>query len=301
MSRPILHIAEILAWADAHHARTGKWPSVKSGRVQDAPRTETWGAVDMCLRLGFRGLRRGNSLARLLEKHRAVRNIGRLPKLTRAQILRWARMHRERTGRWPIADSGSVAGTNGETWSGINAALDRGLRGWPGGSSLARLLECSLGVRNSANLPPLSEAKILAWADLHFRKTGDWPNRSSGLVYGSRGETWKVIDKALERGFRSLAGGSSLAKLLACHRGVRKHAHGRRLSVATLLEWAKSHYRRTGEFPKSRSGPVYGKPGETWGSLQIALLKGYRGLPKGTTLSKLLAPLKEKMAKAGRR
>jgi len=32
----------------------------------------------------------------------------------------------------------------------------------------------------------------------------------------------------------------------------------------------------------------------------MALVNGYRGLPKGMTLSKLLAPLKEKLVKAGR-
>jgi len=36
--------AQILAWADAHHARTGVWPTQRSGPVAEVPR-ETWRSV----------------------------------------------------------------------------------------------------------------------------------------------------------------------------------------------------------------------------------------------------------------
>lgn len=299
MSRsPILYIAEILAWADAHHARTGKWPIKSSGRIQDAPRVETWAAIDAALVQGGRGLRPKGSLARLLEKHRGVRNKKHLPKLTPAQIVGWAKKYHQRTGNWPTANSGPVAGTKGETWSGVDAALSMGRRGFFGGDSLAKLLESALGVRNRLNLLPLSEAKVLAWADLHHKKTGDWPTAKSGRVYGSRGETWSAIHMALAHGLRGLTRRNSLAKLLAVHRGVTKYERGRQLSAETIVNWARSHFRRTGKLPSAASGPVYGVPNETWGALQAALMFGYRGLPKGKTLSKLLVPLKEKLAKA---
>jgi hypothetical protein len=62
------------------------------------------------------------------------------PKLTVAQILRWADAHHRRAGKWPWSDSGPVAEATGESWQAINNALHRGLRGLPGGDSLARLL-----------------------------------------------------------------------------------------------------------------------------------------------------------------
>src|SRR5262245_35930304 len=46
-----------------------------------------------------------------------------------------------------------------------DAALRLGLRGLPGGSSLARLLAARRGVRNHLDLPPLTVTKVLAWAD----------------------------------------------------------------------------------------------------------------------------------------
>jgi len=38
---------------------------------------------------------------------------------------------------------------------------------------------------------------ILAWADAHSRRHGDWPNSSSGPVPESEWTTWRQIDHAL--------------------------------------------------------------------------------------------------------
>ena len=62
------------------------------------------------------------------------------------RILRWADAHRTATGSWPDLRSGPVGGADDETWSAIDAALRRGRRGLPGGSSLARLLAEERGV-----------------------------------------------------------------------------------------------------------------------------------------------------------
>jgi hypothetical protein len=66
--RPPLSAAQILAWADAHRRRTGRWPSAASGPVREAPGL-TWLAVNGALSKGLRGLPRGDSLARLLVRH----------------------------------------------------------------------------------------------------------------------------------------------------------------------------------------------------------------------------------------
>jgi hypothetical protein len=133
--RPGLTIPRILAWADAHHARTGRWPSTESSNVQDAP-GERWGNLDDSLRDGNRGLPGGDSLGRLLDRHR-----DRDQTLTIRQILAWADAHRDRRGQWPTAQSGRVLDAPGETWRGINGALDRGWRGLPGGDSVALVLQ----------------------------------------------------------------------------------------------------------------------------------------------------------------
>jgi hypothetical protein len=136
------------------------------------------------------------------------------PPLTVAQILAWADGHQARTGRWPTLNSGPVAGAAGPTWRIVNAALEQGLRGLPGGSSLARLLGERRGRRNQAALPRLTAEGILAWADAHRARTGRWPGVLSGPIPEAPGENWRAVNLALHRGSRGLPGGGSLARLL---------------------------------------------------------------------------------------
>jgi hypothetical protein len=60
---------QILAWADAFHQRTGRWPHNRSGPIPEAP-GDTWNAVNLALYLGRRGFPGGDSLAKLLDRHR---------------------------------------------------------------------------------------------------------------------------------------------------------------------------------------------------------------------------------------
>jgi hypothetical protein len=223
--RPRLTVKEILAWADAHHARTGRWPG-REDRQEQIPGSvgETWGSVTSALAIGLRGLPRGVSLPGLMAKHRGVRNVARLPRLTIKQVLAWADAFRARTGRWPTDRSSpqTIPGTRGEQWRNVNAALHQGRRGFPGGYSLAQLLAEHRGVRNHMRLPRLSIQQILTWADAFHAKTGTWPTRdcSPQLIDGTHDERWSSVAKALWSGNRGLPGGSSLARLLARHRGV---------------------------------------------------------------------------------
>lgn len=215
-SLPRFTLRQILAWADVHHRRNCKWPTHLSGPIPGS-RGESWRAVDKALRNGGRGLRGHSSLARLLAAERGVRNHQGLPRLCLSRVLAWADAHHRRTGAWPTAKSGRVHEAPGERWSRINTALIDGLRGLPGGSSLARLFAQRRGVRNRMALPLLTIPRILAWADAYHRQIGEWPRPESGPIQGSNGETWAAVERALQRGARGLAGGSSLYQLLRAH------------------------------------------------------------------------------------
>ncbi len=281
---PPLAVEQILAWADAHKKRTGDWPNQYSGQVTGTE--ETWTAIHASLSKGKRGLPGSSSLAKVLHEHRGVRNIQDLPRLTIEQILKWADTHKKVSGEWPNEKSGKVAGT-GETWSRINAALKVGLRGLVAGSSLAKLLAEHRGLRNIQDLPPLTIIKILKWADEHKRATGAWPNKNSGKVTGND-EKWGGIQNALYLGMRGFSSGSSLARLLDEHRGVRNIHDLPALTIAQILHWADEHKKATGEWPNQSSGQVVSAE-ETWAAIDSALGRGNRGLPGGSSLSKVLA------------
>lgn len=285
---PQLSVAQILAWADAFRARAGQWPLNSFGRIPGAL-GETWRRVDSALRLGLRGLPGGSSLAQLLHEQRGVRNLGALPRLTEEQILAWADAHHRRTGRWPNLDAGPVVEAPGETWKAIDSAMRLGARGFPGGSSLTSLLAERRAVRNRSWQPALPVADILAWADAHRRRTGQWPKCYSGAVAAAPEETWMGIDKALKRGTRGLPGGSSLAHLLAEHRGIRHQPSLPHLDHEMILAWADAHHARTGRWPAGTFGRIADAPAETWSGVDKALRIGIRGLPGGSSVIRLLA------------
>jgi hypothetical protein len=230
----------------------------------------------------------GSSLAQLLAKARNVRNRMNPPPLTLEQVLEWADTAFQRTSEWPNQFSGAIVESPGDTWAGVNWALKVGSRGLFGGYSLAQLLSEQRGVRNRAELPPLPIEGILAWADAHHERTGRWPTPRTGDIPEAPGETWGAVQSALFSGMRGFPGGSSLAQVLESHRGVRNIHDLPPLTLERIIAWAEAHYRRTGRWPTKVSGPIYDAPGETWNAVQIALLRGRRGLAVGSSLSRLL-------------
>ncbi len=284
---PRLTVKQILRWSDDHRRRAGRWPTLESGPIPET-RGEKWFNIDAALRQGQRGLAGGSSIARLLDKHRGVRNVRYPPRLTHQKILRWADAHHRRTGKWPRTTSGPLKENQDEKWSAIDGALSDGQRGLPGGYTLAGLLRDRRGALNPTHRPPLTIGNILRWADAHHKRTGRWPNCESGPVVGAPGEVWRRISRCLSMGERGLKGGSSLARCLGTQRGVRSQGHLPRLTIGRILRWADRHHRRTGNWPTAQSGPIEGMPGEKWLTVDAALRAGSRGLSSESSLSQLL-------------
>jgi hypothetical protein len=209
---------------------------------------------------------------------------GYRPPLTIGKILDWADAHYAATGCWPTARSGRVKDSPfDETWRAIHTALYKGLRGLPGGSTLARLLGEHRSVR-----PALTIERILSWADAHHAATGRWPVQTSGPVLGVYRENWGSIADDLREGRRGLPGGTTLARVLAEFRNARNLHTIAPLAEAQILAWADAHRRQSGRWPTYHSGPVQDAPGETWSAINSALYEGWRGLPGGNSLFRLL-------------
>lgn len=237
----------------------------------------------------------GSSLAQLLRAERSVKPTGPGVKkpLKLEDVLLWADRHFRETGAWPRRDSGEVRGVPGEDWANIDAALKSGGRGLGVKSSLIQLLAEKRDLDPRARQPrrPLTEDQILKWADAHFRATGGWPNINSGNVIGVPTEQWANINTALAQGHRGLPGGSSLRKLLREKRNVTRRRMGNRpaLSLPEIRRWIREHREHTGAWPTQTSGRVNanGVSDENWKAIDVALQHGLRGLPGGSSLSKL--------------
>ena len=110
---------------------------------------------------------------------------------------------------------------------------------------------------------------------------------TSGAIHAAPGETWAGVGSALMKPSRGLRLPTTLAQLLAKHRGVRNTADLRDLSIEQILRWADEHRQRTGKWPHPDSGPIHGTS-ENWLGMQTALMTGCRGLGCGMTLPALL-------------
>lgn len=209
---PPLSVEQVLAWADHHLAEAGQYPRIFSGAVRAHP-VENWRKIDNAFRYGLRGLPGDTSLAQFLAEHRGKRNPSDLPPLDEEQVLAWADAHRMRMGRWPVENDQEVADAPGEVWKNIDAALRQGLRGFPAGGSLAKLIARRRGVRNKASTPRLTALQIIAWAKRYRKENGRWPTRSSGAIDGVADETWAKVEHALQGACRGLPRYSSLGRL----------------------------------------------------------------------------------------
>jgi hypothetical protein len=214
-----LRIDGVLAWADAYHAAHGRWPVAAPVPVDEAPE-ESWLGIDQALRHGGRGLPGRSSLAGLLARRRGTSGSRALPPID--QILAWADAYHAAHGQWPVAAPVPVPEAPGETWDRIDRGLRRGARVLSAGSSLARLLAERRGAGNPQSRRRIRAGQILAWADAYHAAHGCWPVAAPVAVAEAPEESWDRIDRALRRGERGLAGGSSLALLLADRRGERR-------------------------------------------------------------------------------
>jgi hypothetical protein len=137
--------------------------------------------------------------------------------------------------------------------------------------------------------PPLTVGQILTWADAHRDRTGDWPTSRSGPIAGAPDVTWWSVAEALIHGYRGLPGGDSLARLLARCRGRRNPRCQPLLSIPQVLAWADAYHQRHGSWPSAAAGFVLGEGELTWRAVNLALRQGHRGLPGGSSLSRLLS------------
>jgi superfamily II DNA or RNA helicase len=282
--KPPLSLEGILEWADNFRAKTGRWPS--RATVGGPCEGETWGAIDMALKNGSRGLEGGISLGRLLADSRNASNRSNVMPLTEQIVLSWADAYFAEHNAWPSRKSGVVEGTT-ERWDNIDQLLRLGLRGLKKSRSLTALLAKHRGVeRHHSVRKPLTEKQILRWADDFFRRRSFYPSVSEVESPAPR-ETWRAIDNALRSGTRGLRGGGSLWQLLKDNRGLTKTTRSVNLSESQIMDWADDFFGEHGRWPDQKSGEIPGTE-EDWKSLDVALQKGYRNLDGGSSISQLL-------------
>jgi len=273
----------------------GRVPTRKSTEPVPGFPDETWVLIDSAGHEGRRGLAPGESLARIVEPLREELKLHDPTRLSHSRIIGAIREYYGLHGRLPSEyTQGEVPGIPGTSWKALSQSCRDGYRGLPeGGPTLGQILA---SVRDE--LPPmhrlhLTEDLILLAARSVYENHKVFPClNSKEEVPGFPDLTWRQINSAGRDGRWGLAPGRTLAKILRPLReelGIRAP-----LSIEKILGWALKSFRIHGHFPTQLSKePVPGMPHESWSAIAEAASLGLRGLPKGLSLSKMLAPLKQ--------
>ena len=133
-----IQVEDILAWADAHHARHGTWRVRISGGIPGT--SHTWNQIDHRLTDGYRGLSSGTSLAKFLQKHRGVRFAGQAGgSIGRADSCLGRRLLRRDSGEMAHGAVRDRSRARRKLGVPSPAPCGRGCRGFHG-SSLSQLL-----------------------------------------------------------------------------------------------------------------------------------------------------------------
>jgi hypothetical protein len=135
----------------------------------------------------------------------------------------------------------------------------------------------------------LTEEKIIGFVKSFYKVHGRYPaahtKENDGLP---EGYTWITIDSALTHCSQGITAKSSIAKLISKHLGVRYKGDLPDFSEEKIVEWAKKYFLVHNKYPSIRTKPSDWLPeGETWIALDIALKRGTRGLPGGSSVAKL--------------
>jgi hypothetical protein len=125
---PPLTVEQILAWADAYHARTGFRPHMRAGTLA-LPAGESWHAISSALRVGGRGLPEGDTLRELLQRHRP--NMDRGPRGRKRNQGQRARVAELRARGLSLAQIGAELGVSRQAVSAMlrrigTAGFDKG-------------------------------------------------------------------------------------------------------------------------------------------------------------------------------
>ncbi len=270
----------------------GKVPNVKTKEPVPGMKGETWRALNAAGAGGYRGLKKGRTLAVILGRVKDDRKQEYL--LSEDVIVEAVRKFFTVHGRLPCARSKEPVPTlSRESWSSINTAGARGKRGLTKGRTLAVIiapLKEELGIAKG-----LSEALIVSAARKYYEKHGMLPNtKTKDSFLDSGDDTWISINSAIVQGLRGLPKGLSLSTILDPLKD--EFGLGNQLEESSIIQAAREFYLLHGKLPSAITKElVPGMEGETWTAINMAGQVGTRSLTKGRTLAVILAPLKKEL------
>ena len=287
-----LTIHQIIEWAKDHFGKTKEWPTYKSGNVLAEP-SENWSAIRSNLVAGGRGLPKGLSVEKVLFDELGVVGVRAGKKLTEQRVLTFALMHYEETGSYPTESSDWILDGK-DSWPTISFALNQGLRGLPGGSSLAKLLQAHNLKANPHERDYPSKDEIVDAAEIYQALAIDnkLPTKESGSFLNPKylDLSWGAINSAITRGAIEDVQAKTLADLWVLEFDYRNVNDLGKLTECQILQWCDIYQSQHPDelLPSNQSESIPEMGTETFMGIDTAIRENRRGLQGLVSLDNLL-------------
>ena len=191
--------------------------------------------------------------------------------ITLEKVQTWIKDFHEQTDRWPHGQSPNVGLPEGKTWASVNKAVQKGL---PNLEKCHDLTAFAVKYCGKPELQNLSYEIISGWVRQYFTNHKVWPNPNSGNDSLPEGETWSVINHALQNVTRGLPPGS-----MKFSEFLFEHC----IDFDVIKSWVEKCHDEIGVYPTShqirRTGLPRGAFG--WADLNRGLqARKYSGVPE---------------------
>lgn len=153
---PEIPLTLIHNWVQSHLDKYKSKPIAKSGKVdfaRGAYQNISWHSVNQALKAGKCGLPVGTTLSSFIQFEFGIKNPKRAEPIPEEKVVLWIQKFIEKNNRKPKVNDGVIEFAedqfSGLKWRLLNNYLSKGGRGFPGGSSLAKLIEKKIRYQNS--------------------------------------------------------------------------------------------------------------------------------------------------------
>jgi hypothetical protein len=290
---PLLTENKICEWIQQFIDKYKRKPIIADGVIEfalDEYAGETWGKINDSLMNGMRGMPKGSSLTKIIEKQFGIRGYCTPPNLSLDMIRNWIHQHITKHKKKPTVKNGIVEFAENEfkgiSWASVANAMSKGTRGLAKGLSLAQFIQKEFGISNHYSLPPISVSIILQWINAFIKKYNRKPTQNDGIIEFARSEykniTWHSVNFFLWKGGRGLPKGSSLAQFIEKKLGIRNRNIPPSFTEDQILDWIGQYFVKYKKKPTKTSGIVEfaerNYRGTTWSEIDSSFKRGKRGL-----------------------
>lgn len=279
-----INLEEVIVEIKKYYKETGKKPTTRTKEFF-LPDGTSATALDLALRIGYRGLKGGSSLLDLVSESLGLRGRGQDIDLNEAKIevLNYFKKY----GKRPTKRCKNFLLSDGTSLENLDRFLKK-KKNKENGSSLSEFINNILGVPQKENF---DLGEIRTEIKKYYNKKSKKPTEHSEDFFLPDGTTARNLANSFRKGLRGLDGNISFPEFANQVLGLKEKKD---LDVSMIIKELKKYHKKNKKYPNKRDASFFLADGTSATSLDQALRMGFRGLDGGSSLAKLIEEISGK-------